>query len=177
MKSTPINSHFYGEAIADIHENHFSPWFCPYDDAPALVLASVQTVPCFPSQDWFLGYEQCDGHGCNHFFAAVLPLKIIPQKLKVLERIASEDFCPDTLDYFCREDDVVKNRIRKDYQSFVRAAGLTCSDSNAAMLTQPLYPLDATESNLKALTSDSIDLKTPGVGAGLVLLIVGSNCD
>jgi hypothetical protein len=55
--------------------------------------------------------------------------------------------------------------------------GLTCSDDNALLLTQPLYPLDASESNLRALTSDQINLDRLNVSNGLVLFVVGVNCD
>lgn len=172
-----IEPFLYGRNIADISAKHFAAWFCPYDEYPALVLASTKTVPVSPSQEWFLGEEQCGGYCCNQFSAAVFPLKILPLKVAVLEKIAGEEFYPDSLDYFNSYSNELQHRIRQDYQSFVMSAGLTCSDSNALLLTQPLYPLDATESNLRALTSDQIDLDSLNVSDGLVLFLLGVNCD
>ncbi|EIV6184302.1 TPA: hypothetical protein ACTZGK_004101 [Raoultella planticola] len=172
-----IEPFLYGRNISDISEKHFAPWFCPNDEYPVLVLASTITVPDSPSQDWFLGEEQCGGYSCNQFQAAVLPLKILPEKIVLLEQVAGEVFCPKSLDYFNFDSDEVRQCIRRDYQSFVMSAGLTCSDDNALLLTQPLYPLDASESNLRALTSDQINLDRLNVSNGLVLFVVGVNCD
>lgn len=176
MKPT-IEPFLYGRNIADIPAKHFAPWFCPYDDYSALVLASTKAVPGSPSQHWFLGEEQCGGHSCNQFRAAVLPLAILPQKVAVLEQVTGEEFHPDSLDDFDRYSDEEQHRVRRDYQSFIMSAGLTCSDAHALLLTQALYPLDVTEANLEALTSDRVSLDELSHSDDLVLLIVGVNCD
>ncbi|SLS86307.1 hypothetical protein [Klebsiella pneumoniae] len=176
---TSIAPILFGRNIANISEKHFTPWFCPYDHYPGLVLASTITVSYSPSPDWFLGEEQCGGHSCNQFRAAIKPLQIIPQSQVQgdLELIASEGFEPGTLDYFSLADDEVQKRVRLNYQSFVMNLGLTCSDENVLLLTQPLYPLDATESNLRALTTDQTCLSGLTDTTGLVIFVVGVNCD
>lgn len=176
MKSS-IPPILYGRNISDISEKHFAPWFCHDDQYPALVLASTKIVPESPSQDWFLGEEQCGGHSCNQFPAAVLPLQIMPQKHGMLESIADEAFEPRSLDYFNCAGDEEQKRVRLNYQSYVISLGLTCSDENALLLTQALYPLDATGANLRALTTEQTDLRSLNVTTGLVLFVVGVNCD
>jgi hypothetical protein len=87
-----IEPFLYGRNISDISEKHFAPWFCPNDEYPVLVLASTITVPDSPSQDWFLGEEQCGGYSCNQFQAAVLPLKILPEKMWYWSRLQAKYF-------------------------------------------------------------------------------------
>ena len=147
---TSIPPILYGRNISDISEKHFALWFCHDDQYPSLVLASKKIVRESPSLDWFLGEEQCGGHSCNQFPAAVLPLQIMPLKHGTLELIADEEFEPRSLDYFNSACDEEQKRVRLNYQSFVISHGLTCSDENALLLTQTLYPLDATDANLRA---------------------------
>ena len=147
---------------------------------PGFALMMNTQLWCLPQRSLFLIHPHrtgFSGKSCNQFQAAVLPLKILPQKIVVLEQVADEAFCPKSLDYFNFDSDEVRQCIRRDYQSFVMSAGLTCSDDNALLLTQPLYPLDASESNLRALTSDQINLDRLNVSNGLVLFVVGVNCD
>lgn len=174
---TSIPPILYGRNISDISEKHFVPWYCHDDQYPALVLASTKIVPESPTDNWFLGEEQCGGHSCYQFRAAVQPLKIMPQKRGVLELIADEEFEPGSLDYFNCAGHEEQKRVRLNYQSFVMSLGLTCSDENALLLTQTLYPLDADEANLKALTTERICLSSLKVTTGLVIFVVGVNCD
>nr|QJX12085.1 hypothetical protein [Klebsiella pneumoniae] len=101
----------------------------------------------------------------------------MPQKHGTLELIADEEFEPRSLDYFNSACDEEQKRVRLNYQSFVISHGLTCSDENALLLTQTLYPLDATDANLRALTTEQINLRSLNVATGLVLFVVGVNCD
>ncbi|HGF9266289.1 TPA: hypothetical protein ACYE33_005536, partial [Klebsiella pneumoniae] len=55
--------------------------------------------------------------------------------------------------------------------------GLSCSEHNLSLLTQALYPVDATAENMKILAGNCTELAAMKVPGGLTIFIVGQNCD
>ena len=172
-----INPLFCGMHISEIAEKEFSYGFDLDERWPSLVLASSETVPAVDAGEWQLAYESCGGFSCDTFYAAVLPLSIRSQIKTVLESIVDERFTTDGLDYFTMMDKQTRAKIREDYLSVLHSVGLSCNEQNLAQLTQALYPVDTTMTNLSILTDDKIDLGTLQVSEGLVIFIVGQNCD
>ncbi|ENH3410656.1 hypothetical protein ABWC92_000858 [Escherichia coli] len=172
-----INPQYYGMRISDIAEDKFSLGFDPNERWPSLVLASGETVPAVGAGEWRLASEDCGGFYCDTFYAAVLPLSIRSEMNAVLESIVDERFTTDGLDYFNMMDNQARAEIREAYLSVLQSVGLSCNEQNLAQLTQALYPVDATIDNLSILSDDLIELGTLQVSEGLVIFIVGENCD
>lgn len=107
----------------------------------------------------------------------MLPLSIRSQMRSVLESIVEEGFTSDGLDYFNRMDNQTGSKIREAYLSVLHSMGLSCNEQNLEHLTQALYPVDVTVINLSILTDDQIDLGALQISYGLVIFIVGQNCD
>lgn len=74
-------------------------------------------------------------------------------------------------------DNQARTKIREAYLSVLHSVGLSCNEQNLKQLTQDLYPVDATEMNLSILSDVQIDLGALQVSEGLVIFIVGQNCD
>ncbi|MCW1829835.1 hypothetical protein OLZ31_23630 [Enterobacter asburiae] len=172
-----INIQYCGMHISQIAEEEFGYGFDPNERWPSLVLASSETVPAVGSSEWRLASEDCGGFSCDTFDAAVLPLSIRSQIATVLESIVEERFTSDGLDYFSMMDNQARTKIREAYLSVLHSVGLSCNEQNLKQLTQALYPVDATEMNLSILSDDQIDLGALQVSEGLVIFIVGQNCD
>lgn len=172
-----INPQYCGMNISEITEKEFSYGFDPNERWPSLVLASNETVPAVGAGEWHLAYEDCGGFSCDTFYAAVLPLSIRSQIKTVLESIVDEGFTSDGLDYFNMMDNQTRAEIREAYLSVLHSVGLSCNEQNLKQLTQALYPVDATVKNLSILSVDQIELETLQVSEGLVIFIVGENCD
>lgn len=172
-----INIQYCGMHISQIAEEEFGYGFDPNERCPSLVLASGETVPAVGSGEWRLASEDCGGFSCDNFYAAVLPLSIRSQIATVLESIVEERFTSDGLDYFSMMDNQARAKIRGAYLSLLHSVGLSCNEQNLKLLTQALYPVDATVTNLSILSNDQIDLGALQVSEGLVIFIVGQNCD
>ncbi|MBI0472739.1 hypothetical protein WCT78_00165 [Pectobacterium versatile] len=172
-----IDPQYGGRELADLPDEIFEYGFDPDERFPALVLASVITVPVGSGESWRLAIEDCGGFSCDYRAAAVLPLSIRPDIVRVLEQIVEEDFSPDRLDYFTMFDSGQVAAVKRGYLTCLQAAGLSCSPDNLDRLTQALYPVDATPENLAILSGESIDLSAIAVSHGLVIFIVGQNCD
>ncbi|MCL6336291.1 hypothetical protein EXT65_21085 [Pectobacterium carotovorum subsp. carotovorum] len=172
-----IDPHYGGRELADLPYEVFELGFDPDERFPALVLASVDSIPAECGEGWRLALEDCGGFSCDYLAAAVLPLAIRPDMVRVLEQIVEEDFSPDRLDYFTMFDSDQVAAVKRGYLTCLQAAGLSCSPDNLDRLTQALYPVDATPENLAILSGDAIDLSAFAVSHGLVVFIVGQNCD
>lgn len=172
-----IDPNYGGRELADLPDEIFAYGFDPDERWPALVLASVTTVPAVSNEAWQLAIEDCGGFSCDYRAAAVLPLSIRPDMVRVLEQIVEEEFSPDQLDYFTMFDSHQVAAVKRGYLSCLQAAGLSCSQDNLDLLTQALYPVDATPENLAILSGEVIDLSAVAVSHGLVIFIVGQNCD
>lgn len=172
-----VNPQYCGMNISEITEKEFSYGFDPDERWPSLVLASSETVPAVGAGEWQLAYESCGGFSCDTFYAAVLPLSIRSQIKTILESIVDERFTSDGLDYFNMMDNQTRAEIREAYLSVLHSVGLSCNEQNLKQLTQALYPVDATVKNLSILSEDHIELETLQVSEGLVIFIVGENCD
>jgi hypothetical protein len=172
-----INTRYCGMHISEIAEKEFSHGFDPNERWPSLVLASSETVPAVGAGEWRLASEDCGGFYCDTFYAAVLTLSIRSQIKTVLESIVDERFTSDGLDYFNMMDNQARAEIREAYLSVLHGVGLSCNEQNLGQLTQALYPVDATVNNLSILSDDLIELEALQVSEGLVIFIVGENCD
>lgn len=99
-------------------------------------------------------------------------LPIRPELLAAVRGIADECFTREHMGYFERLSVAEKEAVHNDYLRTLSAFGLTCSETNLGMLTQALYPVDASPDNLRKLSTDI------GALVGLyiddfVLLIIG----
>ena len=171
-----IESRYYGSTLASIADPAFRSGFDPDGRWPALVLASIFTVPDGVQDSWQLAVESCGGYSCDERKAAVLPLSIRPEKQGFLTNIADENFSPEPLDYLGMNAGN-NDAVRHGYLACLHAAGLSCSQENLGLLTQALYPVDATPGNLSILSGDHVDLSLFQDRHGLVIFIVGQNCD
>lgn len=96
---------------------------------------------------------------------------VIPSQLPV-----AVDY-PAPLDYFNMMDAGDAAAVKKGYLSCLHRAGLSCSEHNLSLLTQALYPVDATAENMKVLAGNCTELAAMKVPGGLTIFIVGQNCD
>jgi hypothetical protein len=88
-----------------------------------------------------------------------------PGDATVSETVAEEEFSPAPLDYFNMMDAADAAAVKKGYLSCLHRAGLSCSEHNLSLLTQALYPVDATAENMKILAGNCTELaamKVPG---------------
>lgn len=145
---------------------------------PSLVLAGTNKVPMHASE-WFLAKQDCDGFGCGDKKAAILPLSIKPEIKVRLTNIANENFAGgDGLDYFAIMPTGDVEAIKASYLSTLMELNLTCSERLLKLLTQALYPVDATKENLAIITDDLVDIDLYSEnGCELCIFIVGENCD
>ncbi|HDS2526727.1 hypothetical protein [Klebsiella pneumoniae] len=167
----------HGKNLQDIPEQCFDYGFDREDRWPGLVLASTVTVPNGNTDGWRLATQSCGGFSCDEFQAAVLPLPVRPEMLRFLETVAEEEFSPAPLDYFNMMDAADAAAVKKGYLSCLHRAGLSCSEHNLSLLTQALYPVDATAENMKILVGNCTELAAMKVPGGLTIFIVGQNCD
>lgn len=167
-----IDAQFRGKAVSSIPQDVFGCGFTRTDSYPALVLASPAIVPDAPDGRWRLAYEQVSGHCCNIFSAPVRELTIRPEIHHALCLIAADDFTDEDMAYFNWMPPEDREPVRSDYLRRVTQLGLTCSAASLGLLTQTLYPVDATPDNLQILTGENVDLHDLP-GDGLVLFITG----
>lgn len=176
-----IDSAYLGQPVDGIDESRFSYGF---DDPslldqryPSLVLASLERVPR-NAESWFLASQDCGGFACDQEFGAILPMSIRPEMLDQLSAIANEDFAGDGgLDYYGVSSKATQKAIQAGYIESVTRIGLTCPTGLAVEhLTQALYPIEVTEQNIQALTTDQVRLDRYA-DVDLMIFIVGENCD
>lgn len=172
-----IDPLYYGKKMNEIPGDVFWYGFDPDNRWPALVLASVDTVPTGSCEAWRLASEDCGGFSCDSRYAAVLTLSIRPEMARYLETVVDEEFSPEPLDYLNVMDVGKVAAVKNGYLSSLQSAGLSCNQENLELLTQALYPVDATHENLMILSGDSIDLSRIEITKGMVIFIVGANCD
>ncbi|OCJ37342.1 hypothetical protein [Serratia sp. 14-2641] len=172
-----IDDRFLGVPFKSIPDRYFHYGFEQQDRYPGLVLASLNTVPLNVGHEWILASNECGGFSCNSCEAAILSLLIRPEALSILENIANEKFSPEPLDYFNIKNEPMTNTVIEGYRDYLRQVGLTCNDDNLNLLTQALYPVDATRANLQLLSDGKVDLEQFTGNGDLVIYIVGINCD
>ncbi|EEC9486693.1 hypothetical protein ACP1ES_004665 [Escherichia coli] len=167
-----IDTRFIGKSISGIPEDAFAEGVSQSGLYPILVLASPTTVPIPADENWRLVKENVSGHYGRIFCSAVRELPIRPELLAAVRGIADECFTREHMGYFERLSVAEKEAVHNDYLRTLSAFGLTCSETNLGMLTQALYPVDASPDNLRKLSTDI------GALVGLyiddfVLLIIG----
>lgn len=176
-----IEQQYFGKLIHQVPDDAFSIGF---DDSslrdqrfPALVLATTERVPA-SGAEWFLAIQDCGGISCNSLSAAILPLEIKPSIRQALTGIVEENFAGQrSLDQFALAPDSERVAVKEQYLAALREIGITCSEELLNKLTQALYPVDATRSNLQALTTTEVDIESLYGTKDLVIYIVGENCD
>ena len=180
MKLNQIEQ-FAGRLVRDIPDSCFSWGFeHPHDIDnydPKLVLAATLKVPN-ATEGWLLATETCGGFGCYQKDAAIRVLEIQPGMKAFLQHIVDEEWYEDSLD--CEGMCLPSSKAVKAYNAELAKVGLTFSaEESCAALTQALYPIDPTPANIELLSSTELSLKQidPLHECGLVLYIVGDNCD
>lgn len=167
-----IEQCFRGEAISSIPEDAFTDGISQSGINPALVLASPKMVPGYADERWRLVKQDVSGHSGRTFFSAVRELPIRPEMLPAVRGIADESFTLEHMGYFEWLSASDKEVVYSDYLRTLIACDLTCSATNLCMLTQDLYPVDASLENLRKLSTNS-DAFTGQHADGLVMLITG----
>ncbi|EBC2122381.1 hypothetical protein VYS61_004630 [Salmonella enterica] len=163
-----------GMALADIPAEYFDEPFETWTGKlPALVLASIRTVPVSLHVQWRLASASCGGHREDIFPAAVLQLDIRQEMADVVRGIADAAFTDEYLGYFESLPEAERLSILSDYSRYLGAAGLTCSEENLSLFSQDLYPLDATPTNLHRLSSSASEAEPESCRDGLVMFIIG----
>ncbi|EBM3646643.1 hypothetical protein DXW22_15125 [Salmonella enterica] len=161
-------------ALADIPAEYFDEPFETWTGKlPALVLASIRTVPVSLHVQWRLASASCGGHREDIFPAAVLQLDIRQEMADVVRGIADAAFTDEYLGYFESLPEAERRSILSDYSRYLGAAGLTCSEENLSLFSQDLYPLDATPTNLHRLSSSASEAELESCRDGLVMFIIG----
>ncbi|EAO5055875.1 hypothetical protein FZH48_25520 [Salmonella enterica] len=163
-----------GMALADIPAEYFEEPFETWTGKmPALVLASIRTVPVSTHGQWRLASASCGGHREDIFQAAVLLLDICQEMADVVRGIADSAFTEEYLGYFESLPEAERRSILSEYSRYLGAAGLTCSDVNLKLFSEDLYPLDATPANLHRLSSSASEAELESCRDGLVMFIIG----
>lgn len=176
-----IDTVYLGKTLDQVPEREFVSGF---DDPslidqrfPGLVLASTSKIPLL-ANEWFLAYQDCGGFSCNSQYAAILPLEINSTVINALKRVVDEEFAGEGgLSYFGVYENELKVKIKNQYLDVLSQMGLTCADDLLDSLTQALYPIDATIDNLRLLSTTEVNLDELNNIKGLVIYIVGENCD
>ncbi|ELE2573173.1 hypothetical protein RDE56_004451 [Salmonella enterica] len=167
-----IDARFLGKPVSSIPEDAFAEGFTQSGLYPVLVLASPATVPSTADEHWRLVKENVSGHYGRIFCSAVRELSIRPELLAAVRGIADESFTREHMGYFERLSEAEKEAVHNDYLRTLSEFGLTCSATNLGMLTQDLYPVDASPDNLRKLSTDTSALAGLHID-GLVLIITG----
>ncbi|ECG6700191.1 hypothetical protein E2Z84_00970 [Salmonella enterica subsp. enterica serovar Kisangani] len=163
-----------GMALADIPAEYFEEPFETWTGKlPALVLASIRTVPVSTHGQWRLASAFCGGHREDIFQAAVLQLDICQKMGDMVRGIANSAFTDEYLGYFESLPEAERLSILSEYSRYLGAAGLTCSEENLSLFSQDLYPLDATPENLHRLSCSACEAELESCCDGLVMFIIG----
>lgn len=111
----------------------------------------------------------CGGFSRKTFDAYIYVLKLLPAMQEMVDDILFEQFLGDITKGL---DDGVDDRQRGEYRAFLLRHGVTVNDANLGVLTQAVYPMDASEKNLLALTGKAISINLDG----LQIAVLGDNC-
>jgi hypothetical protein len=122
------------------------------------------------------GWQALTQHACGGFSrksltAYVYVLKVLPVKQEMLDDILFEQFLGDIT---AGLDNGASDKQRAEYRAFLQRHGVTVNDANLAALMQAVYPMDASEKNLVALTG-KVALKDITLD-GLQIAVLGDNC-
>lgn len=167
---------YSGRRIEKIPENRFRR--CRQDNLRSHATLALVAMEIVPKQaEWQLISLVCGGFEHYDEYLACHYLVISPDKQSLVDYIASEKWFPGGLNYsgMCRED----SKELMTYQSVLRSHGLSFESSNMVNLSQALYPLDPTWKNIQHLTNSPANLLDidPENNCGLVLMIIGANCE
>ncbi|MFZ6751206.1 hypothetical protein [Undibacterium sp. Ren11W] len=114
----------------------------------------------------------CGGFKRKTLDAYAYGLTILPGMQEMIDDILFEQFLSDLSKGL---DDGVSDKQRAEYRGFLLRHGVAVNDSNLAALTQAVYPMDASEKNLQALTGKA---SIKGVNLdGLQIAVLGDNCN
>ena len=111
----------------------------------------------------------CGGFSRKTFDAYIYVLKILPAMQEMIDDILFEQFLGDITKGL---DDGVSDKQRSEYRAFLLRHGVTVSDANLGVLTQAVYPMDASEKNLLAMTGKANNINLDG----LQIAVLGDNC-
>jgi hypothetical protein len=137
---------------------------------PAIVLLS--SAPQEGAGWQPLTQHVCGGFARKTFDAYAYVLKVLPSMQEMIDDILFEQFLGDITKGL---DDGVSDKQRAEYRGFLLRHGVHVSDTNLAALTQAVYPMDASEKNLQALTGKA---SIKGINLdGLQIAVLGDNCN
>lgn len=114
----------------------------------------------------------CGGFSRKTFDAYAYVLKVLPAMQEMIDDILFEQFLGDISKGL---DDGVNDKQRTEYRAFLLRHGLTVSDTNLSLLTQAIYPIDASDKNLLSLIGAG---SIKGINLdGLKIAVLGENCN
>lgn len=103
--------------------------------------------------------------------AYVYVLKVLPAMQEMIDDILFEQFLGDITKGL---DEGVSDQQQGEYRAFLLRHGVSINDANLSTLAQAIYPMDASEKNLQALTGKN---SIKGINLdGLHIAILGDNC-
>jgi len=109
-----------------------------------------------PGREWLALEHQCGGYSNAHVKMIATRLAPRPSVLPALRSIAREGFGAEKGNF--DRTSLLASRIASYVQSLARA-GLDC-ECTWRHLTESLYPVDATQSNLDRVAEDGFDLQS-----------------
>ena len=135
------------------------------------------TVLLSPVAQEGAGWLPLKNHVCGGFARKTLDayryiLPMLPAMQEMIDDITFEQFLGDISKGL---DEGVDDKQRNEYRAYLLRHGLTVSDTNLSALTQAIYPMDASEKNLLALTGKA---SIKGINLdGLQIAVLGENCN
>jgi hypothetical protein len=131
-----------------------APWTEP-DHEIVIVFAFTEWVPVLKSgREWFALDHQCGGLLCEHLHMIATRLQPRPAIYPLARQIAQEGWGADNgrFDSF----DLLASRIAW-YLTALKRIGVDC-ECTWRLLTEGVYPIDATDANLHRLVEDPPEL-------------------
>lgn len=145
------------------------------------LLAFTRFVPVLkPGREWIALQHQCGGYFCQQLNVVATPLRIRPEVSPGLLRIARNRSGLHG-GYFWSD-----NVLASDITNYVRdldELDLDC-ECTWRLLTESVYPIDATAENLKTIAADLPDLShavegdlPPRYDSNAAILVIAQNSD
>lgn len=119
------------------------------------VLAFVQSVPRLKAKpEWMLLRHQAGGYGCEQICMIATRLELRPALKPALDAIAREGYGAEAGHF--SSSDILASRIAR-YVNALAELGLDC-ESSWRLLTESVYPIDATQENLDRVANSAPQL-------------------
>ncbi len=150
-----IPSSFFGTSLAELAPGWTTPVNPPADLQIVLALAFVRAVPVLqPGRQWVALTHQCGGYSCEQLSMIATNLSPRPALWPVLKEITREGFAAENGHFY--HGSILASRIAA-YVGRLKKLNLDC-EATWPLLTESVYPIDATQENLNRIAQDAPDL-------------------